>query len=130
MKIEKPAISSNYAIYGAFIIGLVAATAFRALIIIEHIQHSWVRPVWYFAVLGNFFFFFHRFRISQKRKKAVDDFQLIEKARSDAGFSEVDRDVLVYLLTSIKRSPENINYLTIFLFSLLAIAADLILSYF
>jgi len=126
---EKPAISSNYAIYGAFIIGLVTATAFRAIIIIEHIQHSWVRPVWYFAVLGNFIFFLHRFRITQKRKKAVDDYQLIEKAGSDAGFSQADRDVLIFLLTSIKRSPENINYLIIFLFSLLAIAADLILSY-
>lgn len=129
MNREKPAMSSNYAIYGVFIVGLVTAIAFRALIIIEHVDHSLVRPVWYFAVLGNFIFFLHRYRITRKRKKAVDDFQLIEKAGSDAGFSEEERKVLIYLLTSIKRSPENINYLTIFLFSLIAIAADLVLSY-
>jgi len=130
MNKEKPTISSNYAIYGAFIIGLVTATAFRALIIIEHMDHSWVRPVWYFAVLGNFVFFFHRFRITQKRKRAVDNYHLIEKVESGSALSQGDRDVLIYLLSSIKQSPENINYLIIFLFSLLAIAADIILSYF
>lgn len=129
MNKEKPVISSRYTVYGAFVIGLLTATAFRALIIIEHIEPSWVRPVWYFAVLGNFIFFFHRFRISQKRKKAVDNYHLIEKVGSGSVLSQGDRDVLVYLLSSIKRSPENINYFIIFLLSLLAIVADLILSY-
>lgn len=122
-------MSSNYAMYTVFIIGLLASTAFRILIIIDHIYPSWVRPVWYFAVLGNFAFFYHRFRITIKRKKAVDDFHLIEKAKSGACLSEEEREVLVYLLSSIKRSPENINYLIIFLLSLMAIGADIVLTY-
>lgn len=122
-------MSSNYAMYSVFILGLLASTAFRVIIVIDHIHPSWVRPVWYFAVLGNFAFFFHRFRITIKRKKAVDDFQLIEKVKSGSCLSDEEREVLAYLLSSIKRSPENINYLIIFLLSLVAIAADIILTY-
>jgi len=127
---EKPAIAPAYKIYGFFLLGLSTAIAFRALIVLDHVQPTWVRPMWYFGVLGNFVFFFHRFRISEKRKSAVAEYQLIEKIQSGAVLSPEDREVMVYILRSIKLSPEHINYLTIFLFSLLAIALDLALSFF
>jgi hypothetical protein len=126
---EKPVIAPPYKIYGFFLLGLSTAIAFRALIVLDHVQPTWVRPVWYFGVLGNFVFFFYRFRISAKRKKAVAEYQLIEKIQSGAVLSEVDREIIVYILRSIKLSPEHINYLIIFLFSLLAIALDLLLSF-
>jgi hypothetical protein len=126
---EKHTIASAYKIYGYFILGLSTAIAFRALIVIDHIQPTWVRPVWYFGVLGNFVFFLYRFRVSVRRKKAVNEFQLIEKIQSGDPLTAIDQEVLVYILRSIKLSPENINYLIIFLFSLLAIALDISLSY-
>ena len=127
---EKPTIAPIYKIYGFFLLGIATAIAFRALIVIDHVQPTWVRPVWYFGVLGNFVFFFYRFRVSEKRKRAVDEYQLIEKIQSGAVLTPMDREILVYILRSIKLSPENINYLIIFLFSLLAIALDLALSFF
>ena len=130
MEKEKPAIAPAYKIYGFFLLGLTTAIAFRALIVLDHVQPTWVRPVWYFGVLGHFVFFFHRFKISEKRKRAVAEYQLIEKIKSGAVLSPEDREVMVYILRSIKLSPEHINYLTIFLFSLLAIALDLALSFF
>jgi hypothetical protein len=125
-----PTIASNYKIYGAMALGLSTAIGFRALIIIDHIQPDWVRPVWYFAVLGNFLFFWHRFLITQKRKRAIQDHQLIEKIRAEAVLSVKERNALTYLLQSIKRSPENINYLIISIFSLVAIGADQIIQHF
>ena len=130
MEKEKPTIAPAYKIYGFFVLGLATAIAFRALIVIDHVQPSWVRPVWYFGVLGNFVFFYHRFKISEKRKRVVAEYQLIEKIQSGGVFRPEDQEVLIYLLRSIKLSPENINYLIIFLFSLLAIALDLALSFF
>ncbi len=115
-------------IYAAFGLGLLTAIAIRAIIVLNHIAPSWVRPVWYFAVIGNFFFFYYRFKISQKRRRAVDEYQLIKKIQTNPHIQKEDRDVLVYLLFSIRRSLENINYLIIFLFSIVAIAIDLILS--
>ena len=127
---EKPTIAPAYKIYGYFMLGLATAIAFRALIVIDHIQPKWVRPVWYFGVLGNFVFFYYRYRVSERRKKAISDFQLIEKIQSHNTLTATDREILNYILRSIKLSPENINYLIIFLFSLLAIAMDIGLSYF
>jgi len=129
MQNEKPTIASPYKIYGYFLLGLSTAIAFRALIVLDHVQPGWVRPVWYFGVLGNFVFFLYRFRVTERRKKVVKEFQLIEKVRSGSSLSSNEREVLVYLLNSIKLSPENINYLVIFLFSLLAIAIDIGLSF-
>ena len=127
---EKPTIAPAYKIYGYFILGLSTAIAFRALIVIDHVQPTWVRPVWYFGVLGNFVFFLYRFRVSVRRKKAVSEFQLIEKIQSGDPLTTIDQEVIIYILRSIKLSPENINYLIIFLFSLLAIGLDILLSYF
>ena len=117
-------------IYGAFALGLATAIAVRSLLILDHIQPSWVRPVWYFAVLGNFIFFLYRYKITVRRKRAVRKHQLIEKLSSQQPLSPDDIKVLTYLLTSIKRSPENLNYLIISVFSVLTIAIDLAFVYF
>ena len=125
-----PKMASNYKIYGAMALGLSTAIGFRALIVINHIQPDWVRPVWYFAVLGNFLFFWHRYLITQKRKRAIQDHQLIEKIQAETVLSVKERNALTYLLLSIKRSPENINYLIISIFSLVAIVTDQIICHF
>ena len=125
METRTPQLSSKLKIYLAFALGLATAIAVRALIVLSHVQPTWVRPVWYFAVLGSFAFFLYRYEITKKRKQAVKDYHLIEKLSKEDTLSQVDRDVLIYLLSSIKKSPENINYLIIFLFSIVAIGIDL-----
>jgi len=78
--------------------------------------------------VGYFLFFLYRYRITRKRKKAVEAYQLIEKIKANACLLDEDREVLIYLLSSIKRSMEDINYAMIFLLSVIAVVADLILS--
>jgi len=126
---KPPEISSKYMIYGAFALGLATAIAIRALIVLAHIKPEWVRPVWYFAVLGNFVFFYYRYKITEKRKRAVRNHKLIEKLSAHETLTDGDLRVLIYILTSIKKSPENLNYLIIFAFSILAIAIDLAFVY-
>jgi len=127
---DKLIVAPAYKLYGFFLLGLSTAIAFRACIVIDHIQPTWVGPVWYFGVLGGFVFFFYRFRVLVRRKKAVNEFQLIEKIQSGDPLTAMDQEVIIYILRSIKLSPENINYLFIFLFSLLAIGLDISLFYF
>ncbi len=128
MEGSKPHILPNYVVYGFFLVGLVSAVAFRAIIIFQHLEPSWVRPVWYIGTAGYLLFFLYRYRISRKRKAAIEDFQLIEKIRANACLQDADRDVLLYLLSSLKRSLEDINYALIFFLSVLAVVADLFLS--
>lgn len=129
MSDKKPALPSKYIIYGAFALGLATAIAVRAIIVLDHLHPAWVRPVWYFAVLGNFVFFFYRYRVTEKRKRAINKHRLLEKLSAQQTLSSDDRDVLIYLLTSLKKSPENLNYLIIVAFSIIAIAIDLFFVY-
>lgn len=121
-------IVPKYIMYSFFILGLVSAIAFRSIIIFQGIEPSWVRPVWYIGTVGYFLFFLYRYNITKKRKKAVEQFKLIEKLNTNACLTETDREIVLYLLSSIKLSLEDINYAIIFLLSILAVIADLVLT--
>jgi hypothetical protein len=128
MERQKPHIVPRYVIYLFFILGLISAVAFRAIIVFQRVEPGWVRPVWYVAVLGYVLFFLYRFSISRKRKRAIERFQLIEKVKANACLTDEDREVVLYLLSSIKVSLEDLNYAIIFVLSVAAVAADLILE--
>jgi len=130
MKDTAPTLSPKYKVYGAFWLGLSTAIAIRALIVLNHVNPAWVRPVWYFAVLGNFLFFYYRYQISTRRKRVIRQHDLIRKISEKQSLTDSDRQMLVYILNSIKTSPEHLNYLIIFFFSLIAIALDLAFEYF
>lgn len=112
-----------------FIVGLLSALAFRALIVFSHVRHELFRPVWYLGIIGYVFFFLYRYIISEKRKKAINDYDLIAKLQENLCLTEEDREVVVYLLSSIKKSRENINYLFIFGLSIVAIVTDILLTF-
>lgn len=127
---KKPHILPAAIIYSFLALGIISAIAFRTISVLQHIEPAWVRPVWYVGVIGYMVFFLYRYYISEKRKKAVERYQLIEKVKANACLTNEDRDVVIYLLSSIKKSPENINYLIIFVLSILAILADIYIYYF
>lgn len=123
-----PHTVSGSTVYGFFLLGLLSAVAFRVIIVFQHIEPSWVRPVWYAGVIGYLVFFLYRYAISRKRKKAIKEYGLIEKVKANACLSEEDREVVTYLLSSIEKSMEDVNYYIIFMLSILAIIADIVLS--
>lgn len=128
MQRQPPHILPRYVVYLFFILGLVSAVAFRAIIIVQHLEPIWVRPIWYIGVGGYFLFFLYRYEITRKRKRAIIDYRLLEKIQENAHLSETDREVMLYLLRSLRTSPEDINYAVIFILSILAVAADIALS--
>jgi len=123
-----PHILPPVVIYSLFAVGIVSAIAFRSVIIFQRIEPSWVRPVWYTAVTGYIVFFLYRYAIAKKRKAAIERFGLIDKVKAEACLSDEDREVVIYLLSSIKKSPEELNYLVIFILSVIAVIADVVLS--
>ncbi|MEW6107949.1 MAG: hypothetical protein AB1632_02100 [Nitrospirota bacterium] len=128
MKNNKPHLVPRYIIYGFFIVGLISAVAFRSIIVFQHLEPGWVRPVWYAGVIGYLVFFLYRYMIAKKRKRAIEHFRLIEKMEANACLTDEDREIVLYLLSSIKLSLEDINYAIIFLLSIIAVIADLFLS--
>lgn len=111
-----------------FVIGLLSALAFRVLIVFSHLRPEWFRPTWYLGIIGYVVFFAYRYNISQKRKKAIEEYGLIAKIEGKAELSAIDRQVVAYLLSSIKQSRENLNYLFIFVLSIIAVLLDIFLT--
>jgi len=125
---KPPHTVPRYVIYIFFTLGLISAIAFRAIVILERLEPLWVRPIWYIGVFGYLFFFLYRWRITRKRKRAISKYNLLEKIGSKGELSEEEKEAVLYLLRSIKASPEDINYAVIFILSLLAVAVDIALS--
>lgn len=122
-----PKVLPKPIIFGAFLIGLLSSVAFRAIILFQKFHPSWVRPVWYFGVLGYMLFFIYRYYISLRRKRAIADSHIIEKIREGVSLDVSDREAALYLLNSIRKSQEDWNYLAIFALSMIAIGLDLLL---
>jgi hypothetical protein len=120
-----PQIVPKPVIIGFFILGLVSSVAFRAIILIQRYEPGWVRPVWYVGVVGYMLFFMYRYAISQRRKHAISQSNIVEKIRAGAALTDDERAATLYLLNSVQKSQEDWNYLAIFALSILAIALDL-----
>lgn len=112
---------------GAFILGILSAFSFRVLIVFKYIEPSLVRPVWYTGIVGYIFFFFYRFRITSRRKDVIRDYKLIEALEENKPLSETEREALLYVTSSVVKSLEHYNYYAIFIFSIAAILADILL---
>jgi hypothetical protein len=110
-----------------FAIGLMSALSFRALMAIKDLQPQLFRPVWYLGIIGYILFFGFRYSITEKRKKAISEFNLVEKLQNGEELTSNDRQVVTYILSSLQKSRENLNYLFIFVTSAIAIFLDLLL---
>jgi hypothetical protein len=122
-----PKIVPKPVIVGFFVLGLLSSVAFRAIILLQKYRPGWVRPVWYFGVLGYMLFFIYRYYISHRRKRAIAQTSIIEKIRTGETLNADDRAAALYLLNSVRKSQEDWNYLAIFVLSLVAIALDWLL---
>lgn len=118
----------KYIIYAFFVLGLLSAIAFRGIIVLQHLEPTWVRPVWYIGTIGYFLFFLYRYMITKKRKHAIEHYELIAKLKANACLGDEEREAVLYLLSSIKFSLEDINYALIFILSVVAVAADIVLT--
>jgi hypothetical protein len=116
-----------YVIYGFFLTGLMSSICFRVLPIANHLWPASFRPIWYTGVIGYCMFFLYRYRITLKRRRTIIDMGLLPKLK--AGTLEADdREAIRYILSSLTVSKEGLNYLIIFVLSVVAIAADLALG--
>ncbi len=96
---DLPKTNKSLIIYSMFILGILCTISFRVLTILSELAPSFVRPVWYFAVIGYIFFFLYRYRISVRRRKAVEEFELIDAVNNAQCLSNQQREVLLYITT-------------------------------
>ncbi len=125
---NKPRPVSPWTINLFFIIGIISSISFRVIILFQNIEPSWVRPTWYAGVIGYFLFFMYRYYISEKRRKAIKEYGLIEKISEGKTLTPEEIEVSAYIMKSIVKSRENINYFFIFILSFIVIAIDIAMT--
>jgi len=125
---NQPKTVSPFIIYLFLVIGLLSAVAFRLLTIINTFSPSLLRPVWYFGVIGYILFFAYRYHITEKRKAAIRANRLLEKIQGQGEITGEDRALIAYVLSSLIKSKENLNYLFIFILSIIAVGVDILLA--
>jgi len=125
---NQPKTVSPFIIYLFLVIGLLSAVAFRLLTIINTFSPALLRPVWYFGVIGYILFFAYRYHITEKRKAAIRANRLLEKIQGQGDITGEDRALIAYVLSSLIKSKENLNYLFIFILSIIAVGVDILLA--
>ncbi|AEH45497.1 hypothetical protein Thein_1637 [Thermodesulfatator indicus DSM 15286] len=113
----------------AFLVGLTGAISLRLILIAKAYRPELITVFWYIGVLGNMLFFMFRAYVTGRRKKTIEELDLLNKLKHRRELSDEDFEALQYLVTSIKVSKERWNYFIIFFFSMLAIIWDLWLRF-
>ena len=116
-------------IHAFFVLGILSSLAIRLIILLRHVNPGFIRPTWYAGVMGYIVFFAYRYYITTKRKSLIIKHDLIRKINNIQEIDAGDKELLEYIVTSIVKSKEHINYMFIFVSSIIAIIIDLILEY-
>ena len=61
-----PKIVPKPVIIAFFLLGLLSSLAFRAILFFQKFNPGWVRPVWYFGVIGYVLFFIYRYNSARR----------------------------------------------------------------
>ncbi len=130
MSAGKGRILPGWVINAFFALGITSSVAIRLLIVFDHVARHLVRPAWYVGVSGYVIFFAYRYAITLRRRRLIREHGLIEKVAGGEPLGVEDREALGYVVQSVAKSRENVNYLVIFALSFAAIAADVCLTLF
>lgn len=111
-----------------FWIGLISAALLRLILIADHYSDILAKALWYLGILGYLWFFAHRYHIAKRRYGVIKDLNLLDKIQARKPLAEKDFEGLNYVMWSLSVSKERMNYLVIFVFSVVAIILSLILD--
>ena len=73
--------------------GILATILYRAIIVVNYYSSFWVKIFWYIGTIGFVIYFAHRYQISQKRDRLVDEHDLVNKVRT-FNASEEDKSAM------------------------------------
>ncbi len=104
-----------------FVIGIIATFAYRIIVVLNYYSQVYVAIAWYIGTLGFIWYFAHRYKIENRRNNLIKKMQLQKKVESCENLNVEDKQVLVYILSSLKSSLSKYNYIAIFILSALAL---------
>jgi len=121
LKKEKAKTSHKLYRILVFWVGIIATIAYRIIVVLNFYSPVWVEISWYIGTIGFVWYFAHRYRVEHKRQKLIIERKLAYKLYHNKTLNKADRDILLYVVKSLKSSKAQWNYIAIFAFSILAL---------
>ena len=109
--------------------GILATVAYRIIIILNFYSSFWVKVSWYIGTIGFIIYFIHRYKITHKRDKMIEDNNLVEKVEKIDALSEDDKARMRYIFKTLSSSKAKYNYYAIFVLSGLALIIGIIFDF-
>lgn len=111
-----------------FWLGLTAAVCIRSLMLISRHSPEAAEWVWRFAMVAYAIFFGYRLAIGKRRRNIILHQKLIAEVKQAEGLAPDSRQAMLYILLSIVRSKELVNYGVICILSIIALLLDFLLA--
>ena len=109
--------------------GIIATLAYRIIIVLNSFDPVWVQVAWYIGTIGFVIYFIHRYDISEKRARIINDRDLEKKVADIKALSADDKQAMKYIFTTLKSTKEKWNYIFIFALSGLALIAGILMDF-
>ncbi len=127
MTIKKQSTSSKI-FY--FWIGIIAALAYRVIIVLNFYEPVWVNVAWYIGTIGFIAYFWNRYKVVKQFTHLIKEQKLIAAVKKAGNISKDERAALLHIVDTLKHTKAHINYELIFLFSVIALGAGIYLDFF
>jgi len=111
-----------------FYLGVIATFAYRIIIVLNFFEPAYVKVAWYIGTIGFIIYFWSRYRAVQQYHELIDE-QRLEKALENPGKMTGDQKAaLMHIVSTLKTTKAQLNYVIIFILSFLALIAGVVLD--
>jgi len=111
-----------------FLIGIIATFAYRIIIVLNIYSPRLVNFAWYVGTIGFIFYFWHRYRIQNKRERLVEEYNLIEVVKNSK-IKEKEKLALDYIVRTTLTSKSRWNSMFIMILSVVALIVGIVIDF-
>lgn len=108
-----------------FLVGVIATIAIRAVTLLDAHNPVHGKIAWYIGVAGFFVFFIYKFKVDHSRSRVIKEAKISHKIHNHETLRPEDYRLIGSILCSLKSRKDLINYVLIFLTSIMALAIAL-----
>lgn len=113
-----------------FWVGVIATVAYRIIIFFSTANPGLLKMFWYVGTVGFVIYFLHRYQVSGRRARAIEEYKLAEKVPQLSELTPDERAAMSYVLSTLRSTKEKWNYIFIFATSAIALVAGVIIDFF
>ncbi|MBT4857303.1 hypothetical protein HON52_03935 [Candidatus Uhrbacteria bacterium] len=112
-----------------FWIGILAAVAYRAIIVLNFFEPIWVKVAWYVGTIGFIFYFWSRYRVVKQFSKLIHEQKLVSAVKKAGNITTDQKQALSHIIETLRTTKAQLNYEIIFVLSIVALVIGVVLDF-